>query len=102
MRSIVLALFAAAFALPAAAQQEPVRLKAAPGLDKVESNCAACHSLDYIVMNSPFPTAKVWQAEVTKMIKSFGAPIEDPDAKAITEYLVNNYGSRDTEATGAR
>ena len=27
------------------------------------------------------------------MIKAYGAPIEDADAKAITDYLIRNYGS---------
>jgi hypothetical protein len=27
-------------------------------------------------MNSPFPTAVVWDAEITKMVKAFGAPIQ--------------------------
>ena len=49
--------------------------------------------LDYIVMNSPFPNAALWDAEVTKMIKAFGAPISDADAKAIADYLKQNYGS---------
>ena len=34
----------------------------------------------------------VWEAEVNKMIRAFGAPIEEPDAKTIVEYLKNNYG----------
>jgi len=93
MRTLVIAFAALAFALPAAAQEKPVELKKAPGLDKVESNCSGCHSLDYILMNSPFPTAAVWDAEVTKMIKAFGAPISEDDAKTIAEYLKKNYGS---------
>ncbi len=68
-------------------------LKKAPGLDKVEANCDACHSLDYILMNSPYPNAALWDAEVTKMIKAFGAPIDEADAKAIADYLKKNYGS---------
>jgi hypothetical protein len=36
---------------------------------------------------------QVWDAEVTKMIKAFGAPISDADAKAIVDYLVANYGA---------
>jgi mono/diheme cytochrome c family protein len=93
MRAIAIAVFAALIALPAAADEKPVALKQAPGLDKVESNCAACHSLDYIQMNSPFPSAAVWDATVTKMIKAFGAPIDDADAKVIADYLKKNYGS---------
>jgi hypothetical protein len=94
MRTIMMALAApAVFALPAAAQEKPVSLKKAPGVDKVEANCASCHSLDYIQMNSPYPNAALWDAEVTKMIRAFGAPINDADAKEIAEYLKKNYGS---------
>ena len=80
-------------ATPALADESKIALKQAPGLDKVEANCAACHSLDYIPMNSPFPNAALWDAEVTKMIKAFGAPIDEADAKAIADYLKKNYGS---------
>jgi sulfite dehydrogenase (cytochrome) subunit B len=83
-----------ALGAPALAQEEPVvKLKEAPGLDKVEANCAACHSLDYIQMNSPFPNAALWEAEVTKMIKAYGAPVSDADAAVIVDYLKKNYGS---------
>jgi hypothetical protein len=90
---IAIALLTLTLVAPALADEKPVDLKKAPGLDKVEANCAACHSLDYIVMNSPYPNAALWDAEVTKMIKAYGAPIEDGDAKAIAEYLKKNYGS---------
>jgi len=93
MRMIMIALFALTMAAPAAAAETLVDLKKAPGLDKVEGNCGACHSLDYISMNSPFPNAALWDAEVTKMIKAFGAPISDADAAAIKDYLKKNYGS---------
>ena len=84
--------FAAALSA-AAAQEQPITLKPGPGLDKVQANCSACHSLDYIQMNSPFLNAAGWQAEVTKMIKAMGAPIGDDDAKAIGDYLAKNYGT---------
>ena len=74
------------------AQERRVDLKDGPGRDKVEANCASCHSLDYIQANSPFMNRQVWDAEVTKMIKAFGAPIADADAKEITDYLAKNYG----------
>ena len=44
-------------------------------------------------MNSPFPNAALWDAEVTKMINAFGAPISDADARVISDYLKANYGS---------
>ncbi len=76
---------------PAWADEKPVQLKPGPGLEKVEGNCAACHSLDYIRMNSPFISPVGWDAEVSKMIKTYGAPIDDADAKSIAEYLKKNY-----------
>jgi mono/diheme cytochrome c family protein len=93
MRTLALLGLAALIATAAAAEEKPIALKPGPGLDKVEANCASCHSLDYIQMNSPFPSAAVWDAEVTKMIKAFGAPIEDGDAAAIRDYLKQNYGN---------
>jgi len=98
MRVILMALTAAMLVLPrlaapAFAEEQPVDLKKAPGLDKVEGNCGACHSLDYIQMNSPYPSAALWDSEVTKMIKTYGAPITDADAAAIKDYLKKNYGS---------
>jgi sulfite dehydrogenase (cytochrome) subunit B len=93
MRALAIALLAALTAAPAAAQEKPVALKKAPGLDKVEANCGACHSLDYIQMNSPFMTSAVWDAEIAKMINVFGAPINEADARAIADYLKANYGA---------
>jgi mono/diheme cytochrome c family protein len=93
MRIFAVALLAIAFAVPAAAGEDLVQLKKAPGLDKVETNCGTCHSLDYVEMNSPFPNATLWDAEVIKMIKTFGAPIDETDAKIIADYLKKNYGS---------
>jgi mono/diheme cytochrome c family protein len=96
MRVFVIACSALAVlcaALPTLAQEQDIKLKAGPGLDKVQGNCAACHSLAYIPMNSPFLNAAGWTAEVTKMIKAMGAPIGDADAKAIADYLAKNYGT---------
>ena len=74
------------------AAEQRVALKEGPGRDKVEANCASCHSLDYIQGNSPFMNRGVWDAEVVKMIKAYGAPISDADAKEIVDYLTKNYG----------
>lgn len=76
----------------AAAGEESVRLKDAPGRETVEAYCSMCHSLDYIPMNSPFLDRKGWEASVGKMIKAMGAPIGEPEAKAIVDYLSANYG----------
>jgi mono/diheme cytochrome c family protein len=93
MRTLTIAFFAALIAAPAFAEEKPVELKAAPGIDKVAANCASCHSLDYIGMNSPFLSGAQWDAEVAKMIRVMGAPIDEADAREIADYLKKNYGS---------
>lgn len=90
LAAVAIALALAATAVIAAEQR--TALKDAPGRAKVEAGCASCHSLDYIVMNSTFMNRQVWDAEVTKMIKTFGAPISEADGKEIAEYLTRNYG----------
>jgi sulfite dehydrogenase (cytochrome) subunit B len=92
VRISAVALFVSLFTVTAMAGEEPIQLKQATGFDKVETNCGGCHSLDYIIMNSPFPAGAVWEAEITKMIKAFGAPIAETDAKVIVDYLKENYG----------
>ena len=92
MRIIAISVLVALIAAPAWAEEKPVQLKQAPGLDKVEANCATCHSLDYVQMNSPFLNAAGWDAELAKMIKVFGAPIDEADSKVIADYLKKNYG----------
>ena len=56
--------------------------------------CAACHSQDYIPMNSPFLDRKGWEAEVNKMVKAYGAPMEPGEAEKIIDYLATNYGKK--------
>ena len=86
-----LALVMALAAGQAAAQEEKVVLKDAPGRDKAQQ-CLACHSLDYIQMNSRFLDKAGWTASVNKMINAFGAPIAKEDVDAIATYLSENYG----------
>jgi sulfite dehydrogenase (cytochrome) subunit B len=93
MRGLLIAALWLVVAPCARADEQPIMLKDAPGHDIVEGFCGACHSLDYIQTNSPFPSAALWDAEVKKMINAFGAPITPTDVKTITEYLVKNYGS---------
>lgn len=92
MRTAIIGVLTVMFAWPAAAEEKPIELKKGLGVEKVEGNCAACHSLDYIQMNSPFLNATGWDAEVTKMIRVFGAPIDEASAKVIADYLKMNYG----------
>ena len=67
-------------------------LKPGAGVDKASTLCNICHSVDYITMQPAFPRA-TWTAEVNKMVKVMGAPINEEDAKAIIDYLSANYGN---------
>jgi cytochrome c5 len=92
MKTLLAAFVLAMLASPALAQDEKVVLKDGPGKDAVENACAACHSLDYIPMNSPFLDHAKWDATVKKMISAFGASIEPAEVQAIVDYLAKNYG----------
>jgi len=87
---------AAAQGSAAAKGEEKIQLKDAPGRDKA-MQCLACHSLDYIQMNSRFLDKAGWTASVNKMINAFGAPIPKDDVDTIATYLAENYGKPPTK-----
>jgi hypothetical protein len=60
------------------------------GRQEVQSFCATCHSTRYITMQPPLPGA-TWETEVTKMMKTYGAPIPEAASKKITAYLQAHY-----------
>lgn len=71
-----------------------VVLPDANGKDKVEISCVPCHSLRYIEMQ-PNMNKKGWEKIVTKMIKTYGAPVKDSiAANEIVEYLVAIKGKK--------
>ena len=92
--STLLAGAALLLAAATTADESQVKLRDAPGKDLVLANCAMCHSLDYIPMNSPFLDRKGWEAEVQKMIKAFGAPVPPEDVPRIVDYLTAQYGKK--------
>ena len=66
-------------------------LKPGAGSEVAQRNCGLCHSTDYIVTQPP-GDQKQWDGVVTKMIKVYGAPLSDADAKTVAEYLARQYG----------
>jgi mono/diheme cytochrome c family protein len=78
-----------AYTLP----DETAAFKPGPNLEVVKNNCTACHSADYVNTQPRGPKFKkdFWQAEVTKMIKVYGAPIDDADVPKIVDYLAATY-----------
>ena len=77
------------YALP----DETAAFKPGTNLEAVQNNCTACHSADYVQTQPRDVKSKkdFWQAEVTKMIKVYGAPIEDADVGKIVDYLSTTY-----------
>ena len=71
---------------------EKVNLKPGQGMDKAATYCIICHSSEYITMQ-PKGTKAQWTASVNKMIKVYGAPIKEDDAKVIADYLAAAYGT---------
>jgi len=73
--------------------EETAKFKPAAGVEIVQNNCTACHSSDYIETQPRALKSKkdFWQAEVTKMIKTYGAPIDEGDVGKIVDYLAANY-----------
>jgi sulfite dehydrogenase (cytochrome) subunit B len=76
-----------------AVPEETAAFKPGPNLETVQNNCTACHSADYVKTQPRGEKFKkdFWQAEVTKMIKVYGAPIDDADVGKIVEYLAATY-----------
>ena len=98
MRALSVSILAAAAAVLVASaalgDESQVQLREGPGKDLVVANCAICHSLDYVPMNSRFLDRKGWEASVNKMIKVMGAPIPPEDAAKIVDYLSTQYGKK--------
>lgn len=101
-KRILCLLAAAALALPFASlcdakprtyalPDETTTLRAGPGQEVALNNCVACHSVDYIERQPPGMGRTFWEGVVRKMVKSYHAPINDDDAKAIVDYLAATY-----------
>jgi mono/diheme cytochrome c family protein len=72
---------------------ETAAFRPGPHLEVVQNNCTACHSADYVSTQPRGPKYKkdFWQAEVNKMIKVYGAQIDDADVGKIVDYLAATY-----------
>ena len=68
----------------------------------MRARCAGCHSADYVSTQPPAMAAGFWQAEVTKMVRVYGAPIPDPDVGPIVAYLKTAYPEKAPAPAPAR
>ena len=89
-----LALAGACGLLWAAAGEETIQLKDAPGRDLTTGRCIICHSLEYIPSNAPAMNRAAWQKTIQKMKDRFGAPMTDEEAKQILDYLDGSYSGK--------
>ena len=67
-----------------------VGLAEGAGRAETQIYCSSCHTPRYITMQPPLPAA-TWDAEVQKMVKTFGAAIPEADAQKIAQYLHEHY-----------
>lgn len=75
------------------ADEATLHLKDAPDADLVAGKCSICHSVDYIQMNAPFMKRANWEAEVRKMMKVMGAPVDEAEFARVVDYLTKQYGA---------
>ena len=68
---------------------DTAQFRPGPNLEAAQNNCSGCHSADYIHTQPRGPKfgKDFWTAEVNKMIKAYGAPIDEADIPKIVEYL---------------
>jgi cytochrome c551/c552 len=73
---------------------ETVKLKPSKlaGYAVARQKCQICHSADYISYQPPSMNLTQWTAEVAKMRRIYGAPIDDNEVKLIGVYLAATYG----------
>ena len=55
--------------------------------------CSICHSIDYVSYQAPGLSQAQWTAEVQKMQRTYGAPLNDVEVRQIGAYLAVAYGS---------
>jgi cytochrome c5 len=75
----------------AGAEEVPIALAPGTGRETVQASCGMCHSLDYIVINSPFQNRAAWEKTVRKMVNVMGAPLTEEQLQVIVAYLSQNY-----------
>ena len=77
-------------------------LPVAPGRDEYMVVCVSCHSPRYVTMQPLFPQRQ-WEETVDKMVKVYGAQMDQEQRQSIIGYLVTIHGPNSTtEGSPAR
>src|ERR1019366_6521125 len=66
-------------------------LPVAPGRDEFMVVCVSCHSPRYVTMQPLFPQRQ-WEETVDKMVKVYGAQMDQEQRQPIIGYLVTIHG----------
>ena len=66
---------------------EPI-MPEGPNRNLFLNSCTMCHSARYVLMQFPLPRAK-WTAEVEKMKKAFGCPVDISHQNQLVDYLMS-------------
>jgi hypothetical protein len=84
---------------PETAQLKPSTLT---GYSIARGKCGICHSLDYILYQPPQMSQAQWTAEVQKMQRSYGAPLDADEIKLVGIYLTTMYGDASSVSASDR
>jgi len=91
-RWLLAGLLSACPAIANGADETGIVLAEGESRDRVLAMCSMCHSLDYIVINSPFLDRTAWDKTVRKMVTVMDAPLTEEDVAMIVNYLASHYG----------
>ena len=86
--------------LPAETAQ--LKPSALAGYSIARGKCSICHSLDYILYQPPQMSQAQWTAEVQKMQRSYGAPLDANEIKLVGIYLATVYGDSSSVSASDR
>ena len=73
-----------------------LRPSALIGYQSAKEKGGICHSADYINLQPPGMTLAQWTAEMVKMQRAYGAPLDEAEIKLLGIYLTSAYGDAAT------
>jgi hypothetical protein len=77
--------------------QAQEKLKPAPEAGLVEAKCSICHDLEHIRRSQ---LSRGEWADLLKLMRERGAPIDDAETARILDYLAKNYGREGNSGSG--
>jgi mono/diheme cytochrome c family protein len=72
-------------------------LPAGQGRDTFAVACLACHSPRYVAIQPPMTAAK-WEENIRKMVKTYGALVDEAQVPIIAQYLVTTHQPGEADA----